>query len=290
MKKYINLNQQNQFFKNFLDTSKKNNQISSRINKLTKVPFRDPLDNSIISLQTDLYRKGFFDKNITEIKAIDGIQGKLTNAAINRAKQSGYDIINGKLQKTNLNAIIQHKKTQNLKSNRWAYIDKNKNNITIYDKDRPIYQSEVSLGANVGDYATGSGWKYYSQLKNERQTGAGIFPVRLVSPTSAYGEPIIRLKMNNGENTSQAIHAPAGAARAAVFNNGNKNDNRVSYGCISLPKGELKNIYNKKLLNKDDTVYISPEIQGNYIYEDNGILKTHFSKTDGLQKYQQINK
>ena len=290
MKKYINLNQQNQFFKNFLDTSKKNNQISSRINKLTKVPFRDPLDNSIISLQTDLYRKGFFDKNITESKAIDGIQGKLTNAAINRAKQSGYDIINGKLQKTNLNAIIQHKKTQNLKSNRWAYIDKNKNNITIYDNDRPIYQSEVSLGANVGDYSTGSGWKYYSQLKNERQTGAGIFPVRSVSPTSVYGEPIIRLKMNNGKNTSQAIHAPAGAARAAVFNNGNKNDNRVSFGCISLPKGELKNIYNKKLLNKDDTVYISPEIQGNYIYEDNGILKTHFSKTDGLQKYQHINK
>lgn len=39
----------------------------------------------------------------------------------------------------------------------------------------------------------------------------------------------------------------------------------------------MKRWYNDKLLNKGDTVYVLPELMGNYMYEDNnGKITTFF--------------
>lgn len=59
-----------------------------RANRNTKAPFV----NNIAKLQEALFKAGFFDEGTTFNKAVDGIKGKMTDRAIQRAKDAGYNI------------------------------------------------------------------------------------------------------------------------------------------------------------------------------------------------------
>ena len=59
-----------------------------------------------------------------------------------------------------------------------------------------------------------------------------------------------------------------------------KGENKLTYGCVQLPGGKMKCLYDKYGSLTRDSVYIEPTVEGNYIYEDvDGKLKTHFAET-----------
>ena len=57
-----------------------------RANRSTKAPFI----NNTAKLQENLYKLGFFDQGTSFAKAVDGIIGRMTNSAIQRARNAGY--------------------------------------------------------------------------------------------------------------------------------------------------------------------------------------------------------
>lgn len=305
----INHRTQNASINNALDKGKAHIHKLASISDRTitnKVRFKSKPERNIVSrFQADLAAQNFLDT-----KDIDGSWGPKTQAAWEKAQQSGYINQHGRLVKyvpskenkdsdnTGLKAIMDHKVRFNV-TEPYLFVNKQNNTATLYRKDTPIQSWEISQGGgNPSDAYTTPGWKYYSELGN-RATGAGIFTIRKASPHSYYGvqpngnratsnnwngEPIYWLQTESKQPASNAIHGPAGYSRSKVFNNGNPNDNRVSYGCISFPDGSLYPVYNNKMLQTGDTVYINPEMPGNYIYEQNGKLKTKLPNKSGAQK------
>lgn len=59
-----------------------------RANRKTKAP----MINNTAKLQEALYKAGFFDQGTTFNKAVDGDRGGMTDAAIQRAKDAGYNV------------------------------------------------------------------------------------------------------------------------------------------------------------------------------------------------------
>lgn len=208
-----------------------------------------------------------------------GVHSDNTRTTVNQqAKQQAQK----HLRQTNLNSIKEHKSKFKVKDP-YVVIDKKNNKMYYMQGDKTLETHEITRGLNVGD-----GYRpfnketpYYGDLP--QQTGAGIFTVAPFNHSPYLGhEPMFRLRAN-GQKTSMAIHSPASIDRLNRLNNGNDDDNRVSYGCISPTTGVLKRWYNDKLLNNGDSVYIIPETVGNYIYEDeNGKLTTHFGGINPL--------
>ena len=280
----------------------------ARANRRNKVPMQS---NNLAKLQDNLWKMGAFKgikdrhgKEATYNTAVDGITGRMTRTAIENAKQMGYDVDeqSGTLkrkfipkQKTasndsvktdsvgkemyNLQAIINHKKTNKV-NNPYIVIDKQNGTMSVYRGDSLLAKHEVSLGRNIGDGTTilskdadsdKTDWSAASG-----RTPAGIFTIADAAPESPYlgKEPIYRLQYENGTRTGTAIHSPASKSRLDALKKGNK---RLSYGCVSPYPGVLKGLYDSKTIQQGDSVYILPETEGNYIYQDNGKLKTHFT-------------
>lgn len=261
---------------------------NARANRNTQVP----LINNTARLQEALYNIGAYgglkDKegnDLTFEKAVDGIRGKMTDAAIAKALSMGYDIDetkgvvsrrteSGDSPNQNLQAIIDHKVRYNV-DKPYIVVDKKKNLMSVYKKDQLLNQYEVTTGAQKGD-----GWypleNNKSYWKQPMTTGAGIFTVRPTRSSKYLGkEPMLMLYAGDVRTTA-AIHSPATLARKSLLNNGNAEDNRASYGCISPNCGVIKGFRENRLINRGDSVYVLPESEGNYIYEEDGRIKTHF--------------
>jgi|GEM_PF-5980729 len=292
-------------------------------------------------VQSQLYKIGAYG-NIPYSQAVDGINGKITEAAWEKAKEMGYkwdrktksfakeqpkgvqqtltaeghvpiDIAyyaqkmgisnplkwyrDKKRQRQEQkkreqeyysslrdeDAIIGHKTRTGVKEP-YIIVDKKANRMKLMKGNNVVGDWEVITGFNKGDGYRGftENTPYYSSLP--RQTGAGIYTVspRTQSAYPGFGanpnEPLYFL-MDGSTNTSMAIHAPAGKQRASLLGNGNRADNRASFGCISPNVGVLDYIFNNNLISRGDTVYILPEEKGNYIWEDpsTGKLSTVYS-------------
>lgn len=137
----------------------------------------------------------------------------------------------------------------------------------------------MTSSKNKGDgYYYLQGHEGLSQMP--RTTGAGIY-TGVWRPTSDYPrdrdykEPMIEL-FTGKSRSSMAVHEPVNAMRRSLFNNNNPYDNRTSYGCISIPEGEVRNLYENKMFNTGDSIYVLPEVEGNYIYDNNGNLQMHW--------------
>lgn len=181
----------------------------------------------------------------------------------------------------NMQAIINHKVSQGV-TEPYIIVDKANNMMYRMQGDKILEKQEITTGRNQGD-----GYQILPSINGKASykdvpgtTGAGIFTAD-PKPTSPYlnKEPMFFLN-DNGNFTSMAIHAPATNDRAVLLNNGNPKDNRASYGCISPKSGTLTRWYKNKLLNKGDSVYVLPEMKGNYIYENNGKLETYFGNNN----------
>lgn len=240
---------------------------------------------------------------------------KVSHAAIDAIGEAGKDLQNRqngitqffsktpervnayfKAMPKNMQAIINHKVSQGV-TEPYIIIDKANNMMYRMQGDKILEKQEVTSGLFPGDgYNT---FEYFPDPKNSekpqpnwrgmpRTTGAGIFTVKS-QPTSDYEitgglshEPMFQL-LDNGKITGLAIHQPASKDRAALLNNGNPKDNRASYGCISPKSGTTTRWYKNKLVNDGDSVYILPEMKGNYIYQNgNGKLETYYSNQNPL--------
>ena len=72
------------------------------------------------------------------------------------------------------------------------------------------------------------------------------------------------------------MHGPASADRERKLAAGN---NKLTYGCIQLPGGKMRCFDEKGDLIEGDSVYVEPTVPGNYLYANDGHLKTHFENT-----------
>lgn len=70
------------------ERNKQRQRANQRANRNTKAP----MINNTAKLQEALYKAGFFDEGTTFNKAVDGVRGGMTDRAIQRAKDAGYNV------------------------------------------------------------------------------------------------------------------------------------------------------------------------------------------------------
>lgn len=250
--------------------------------------------NNLANLQNALYNAGFYRGDRTFEQEVDGIYGDRTEEAIRNAINAGYiidedagNIIAPKnsgsqnSQDSNyrgIQAIIDHKRRFNVQDP-YAVLDKAKNTLFIMQGGKTLEKHEATSSLNKGD-----GWfplAGHAGLPNmPRTTGAGVYTL-YARPTSEYPrdreykEPMFML-FSGKDNSTMAVHEPVNEERRALFSNGNPLDNRASYGCISVPEGIVRHLYDDKVLSTGDSIYVLPEVEGNYMYEKNGKIQMHY--------------
>lgn len=171
---------------------------------------------------------------------------------------------------TNLQAIFDHKKKFDVDEN-YAVVDKKNNTLSIYNKDKLISSYPVTLGKNIGDGMMPLNVRWLSETPGT--TGAGVFTLhgRKTSRYTGY-EPIYTMRSDSIGPVAQALHSPANLTNRVEFFKTGKNS-RISFGCVSPNSGIMRKIYNNKLLQTKDSVYVLPEVKGNNLIEKNGKLQ-----------------
>lgn len=114
-----------------------------------------------------------------------------------------------------------------------------------------------------------------------RTTGAGVYTVS-ARPTSHYPgkEPMYILRSDVTGTVGQALHSPANlTSRREYFRNPQSN-NRISFGCTSPDCGVTTHLYNDKVINNKDSLYVLPEVEGNNLIEKNGKLQMQWGKNN----------
>ena len=182
-------------------------------------------------------------------------------------ENNNYDSANEGLQ-----AIFDHKKRFGINS---PYSVTNKKNGTynIYQNGDELVKSiPITLGSNVGDGMMPLDIKYLGE--SPRTTGAGVYTLRARKNSPYPGnEPMFILRSDSIGPVAQAFHSPANLTTRREFFRNPNSTNRVSYGCISGDCGVLSELYNNKLINDKDTLYVLPEIEGNKLIEKDGKLQ-----------------
>lgn len=171
---------------------------------------------------------------------------------------------------TNLQAIFDHKKRFNIDKN-YGVIDKKKSTLSIYNKDKLIASFPVTLGRNIGDGMMPLNVRWLSETPGT--TGAGVFTLH-GRGTSHYtgNEPMYTMRSDSIGSVAQALHSPANLTNRVEYFKTGKN-NRVSLGCASTNCGIMEKIYNDKLLQTRDSMYVLPEIKGNNLIEKDSKLQ-----------------
>lgn len=191
------------------------------------------------------------------------------------ATKTGLDFLYTDSPNKNMQAIIDHMVT-NGNNNNYGIIDKKNQKLYIMNGNDTLRAEEITLGKNVGDgynILAPSKKVYYRNLP--RTTGAGIYNVKVRGHQPGYNNEQMLDLYENKVRSGIALHAPTkDPTRRAAFNNNNQEDNRVSYGCVSGNCGIVQDIINKRQLSESTPLFILPEMEDNYIRENNGVLET----------------
>lgn len=284
------------------------------ISKLSRYFYKENLDrrpirsslapgkyNNDAYVQDVLYKLGMYKdrlgkNNLTYEQAVDGKYGKRTRAAIENAISQGYIVDRSKgtvsryvpkhwypgdSKNEGLKALFDHKRKYGV-TDPYAVVDKKNGFITIYkDFNKPVYRAPINLGRVKGDYMHPFDVSHYPELS--RTTGAGVYTV-IGHPTSIKrygGGPRYTLVTEAGpQKDNTEWHEPiTDRSRRIPFINPNAN-NRVTYSCINTEPGSVAEVYNKKLLNSGDSLYVLPEIEGNALVERQGRMQMHWGKNN----------
>lgn len=169
-----------------------------------------------------------------------------------------------------LTAIFDHKTRYGV-TKPYTVVDKRHNTLTVYKGTTPVESHFVTLGSNIGD---GLAERAPYLSATPRTTGAGVF-VAIPKPTSNYTgkEPMFLLKNSGAYGTILAIHSPANYTDRLLPFKDRSVSNRVSFGCVSGNCGVSKHLYDDKIINNGDSVYVLPEVDGNRLVEQNGKLQ-----------------
>ena len=185
----------------------------------------------------------------------------------------------------NEKAIEDHKVNSNVQDKYWVY-DKQNNVLKHKQKDKTLATFPV-MGGLTGDI---DGYNFYDDEKQARSTPSGIFTL---SQSNYEGKPAYRFNEGSRGNThtnkklAAMLHTmPSG--RCDAFNKGSRNG---SFGCVNLPEEALN--YMAKNYSANDSLYVLPVNEENYIYEstDKGHpLKTKYNNAPSRAKLKHYNK
>ena len=139
-------------------------------------------------------------------------------------------------------------------------IDKRQAHLWVFDRSgKPQGNAPVLLGVARGDdTAPGVGDKKLSEIKTaERTTPAGRFVAEV--GINARGEDVVWVDYDAAVSMHRVLTTNAKEQRARRLETPTPNDNRVSYGCINVPKAFFENVVSTTVKGGNSVVYVLPE-------------------------------
>jgi len=158
-------------------------------------------------------------------------------------------------------------RTRDNKNMPFAIVDKVEAKVYAYDaKGNQQGEAPVLLGLAKGDYSPpGIGDKPLSQIKPEQRiTPAGRFVARMGQ--NHKGKDILWVDYDEALSLHAVVKGVPKDRRAQRLASETPLDNRISFGCINVPKPFFRDVIHKKFSGTASVIYILPETQefGNY--------------------------
>ncbi len=153
--------------------------------------------------------------------------------------------------------VVRSRDNQNLP---FAIIDKVKAMVYVYDEDGELQGSApVLLGLAKGDYSPpGLGNKPLSQIPpSQRITPAGRFVAQMGH--NHKGKEILWVDYKESLSLHPVVKGTPRDRRAQRLASPTPRDNRISFGCINVPKKFFKDVVHNQFSGKPAVVYIMPE-------------------------------
>lgn len=142
----------------------------------------------------------------------------------------------------------------------FAIIDKVNAKVHTYSADgKPYGEAPVLLGLAKGDHSVpGIGNKSYSQIKrSERTTPAGRF--ESVMGKNHKGKDILWLDYEDALSMHAVVKGIPSDRRYERLASLTPLDNRISFGCINVPKPYFKDVIQDNFAANGGVVYVLPE-------------------------------
>ena len=139
-------------------------------------------------------------------------------------------------------------------------IDKRRAHLWVFDRSGTLQgDAPVLLGSARGDdTAPGIGDKKLSEIKtDERTTPAGRFVAEV--GMNARGEDVVWVDYDAAVSMHRVLTTNAKEQRARRLETPTPNDNRVSYGCINVPKAFFEGVVSATVNGGNSVVYVLPE-------------------------------
>ncbi|MGZ9058585.1 MAG: L,D-transpeptidase [Burkholderiaceae bacterium] len=139
-------------------------------------------------------------------------------------------------------------------------IDKRQAHLWVFDRSGKLQgNAPVLLGVARGDdTAPGVGDKKLSEIRTEeRTTPAGRFLAEV--GMNARGEDVVWVDYDAAVSMHRVLTTNAKEQRSRRLETPTPNDNRVSYGCINVPKAFFENVVSVTVSGGNSVVYVLPE-------------------------------
>jgi len=139
-------------------------------------------------------------------------------------------------------------------------IDKRRAHLWVFDLAARLQgDAPVLLGMALGDHtAPGVGDKELSEIKfDDRTTPAGRFVAEV--GMNARGEDVVWVDYDSGVSMHRVITTKAHERRAERLETPTPDDNRVSFGCINVPKFFYEATVSTTVKGGKSVVYILPD-------------------------------
>ena len=141
-------------------------------------------------------------------------------------------------------------------------IDKRRAHLWVFDASgKPQGNAPVLLGVARGDHTVpGIGDKKLSEIKSEdRTTPAGRFIAEV--GLNARGEDVVWVDYDAAVSMHRVLTTNPKEQRARRLETPTSDDNRVSYGCINVPKAFFENVVSATVRGGNSVVYVLPELR-----------------------------
>lgn len=159
-----------------------------------------------------------------------------------------------------LDWVVNSADNQNLP---FIIVDKESAEVFAFDADGRLYEAAPALlGMGKGDFtAPGVGKIPLLQIPPaERTTPAGRFVSKIV--LDSHGDEVLLLDYDIALTLHAVIEGRPQEHRAERLASATSSDNRISFGCINVPKLFFKNVIQSKFSSTNSIVYILPEEAG----------------------------
>ncbi len=139
-------------------------------------------------------------------------------------------------------------------------IDKRQAHLWVFDRSgRRLGDAPVLLGSARGDHTVpGIGDRELSQIRpEERTTPAGRFVADI--GMNLRGEDVVWVDYDSGVSMHRVLTTNPKERRVERLATPTPKDNRVSYGCINVPKAFFESVVTRTVGRGNSVVYVLPE-------------------------------